>query len=163
VARPSEALMQLADKELKALLHAHAHSLNAKQLADTNVPEPKSLVQAVSTKLIVKHRSERSLSVTAAVNVVRRMIAEIAIDAMKATPSTLTQRLITPEHARQVIQLEDALQKMEGIDPWQARLVELYFYGGLNQVEAGNALGSNPETLNEDWRLAKAWLKRMLR
>jgi DNA-directed RNA polymerase specialized sigma24 family protein len=160
-------LVQLADRELKSLLHAHAQSLNQKSQEPSAVtnPEPKALVKAVSTKLIVKHRSERGHSVAAAVSVMRRMMFEIARDAANPNvgPSSLTQQLITPEHARQVLQLEEALHRMEGIDPWQARLVELYFYGGLTQPEAATALGAEEGILDEDWRLAKAWLKRMLR
>jgi RNA polymerase sigma factor (TIGR02999 family) len=62
-----------------------------------------------------------------------------------------------------VIALDEALTRLAGFDPQQARLVELRFFGGLSIEEAAGVLGVSRTTLKRDWNLAKAWLARELR
>jgi len=47
---------------------------------------------------------------------------------------------------------------MEQDYPHQAQLVELRFFGGLNQHEAADALGVARSTVQRDWLFAKPWL-----
>jgi RNA polymerase sigma factor (TIGR02999 family) len=58
--------------------------------------------------------------------------------------------------------LDDALTRLEAIDPEQARIVELRFFGGLSIEEAAIALDMSPATLKRRWTLARAWLFREL-
>jgi RNA polymerase sigma-70 factor, ECF subfamily len=62
-----------------------------------------------------------------------------------------------------VIALDEALTRLAGFDPQQARLVELRFFGGLSIEESAGVLGVSRTTLKRDWNLAKAWLARELR
>lgn len=57
-----------------------------------------------------------------------------------------------------LIDLEDALTKLEGMDERMARLVELRFFGGLAEEEAAEALGISRTQAARDWRTARAWL-----
>ena len=54
--------------------------------------------------------------------------------------------------------LDRALEKLAGLDPDQARLVELRFFGGLTIEETAAALGISPATVKREWALAKGWL-----
>jgi RNA polymerase sigma-70 factor, ECF subfamily len=58
--------------------------------------------------------------------------------------------------------LDEALVRLEAIDPEQARIIELRFFGGLSIEEAAAALGISPATLKRRWALARAWLFREL-
>lgn len=58
--------------------------------------------------------------------------------------------------------LDEALTRLEAIDPEQARIVELRFFAGLSIEEAADALGISPATLKRRWSLARAWLFREL-
>ena len=58
--------------------------------------------------------------------------------------------------------LDDALTRLEQIDPEQARIVELRYFAGLSIEEAADALGMSPATLKRRWALARAWLFRDL-
>jgi RNA polymerase sigma factor (TIGR02999 family) len=58
--------------------------------------------------------------------------------------------------------LDEALQKLEALDPRKARVVELRFFLGLSVEEAASALNVSSETVKRDWRLAKAFLWREL-
>jgi len=56
--------------------------------------------------------------------------------------------------------LDDALTRLEEIDPEQARIVELRYFGGLSIEDAADAMGMSPATLKRRWALARAWLFR---
>ena len=61
-----------------------------------------------------------------------------------------------------LLELDEALDRLEVLDPRKARVIELRFFTGLNVEESAVALGVSPETVKRDWRLAKAWLKSQL-
>jgi RNA polymerase sigma-70 factor (ECF subfamily) len=65
--------------------------------------------------------------------------------------------------AADVIQLDEALTRFAEVDPQQAQLVELRFFGGLSIEEAAAVLGVSRTTAKRNWNLAKAWLARELR
>ena len=54
--------------------------------------------------------------------------------------------------------LDEALQRLAGVDPQQCRIVELRFFGGLSIEETAEALDISPATVKRDWTTAKAWL-----
>jgi RNA polymerase sigma factor (TIGR02999 family) len=58
--------------------------------------------------------------------------------------------------------IDEALQRLETIDPEQAKIVELRYFMGLGIEETADALGMSPATLKRRWALARAWLFREL-
>ncbi len=58
--------------------------------------------------------------------------------------------------------LDDALGRLETLDPELARVVEVRFFGGLSIDETAEALDLSPATVKRRWALAKAWLAREL-
>lgn len=61
-----------------------------------------------------------------------------------------------------LLDLDRALVRLSEADAFQARLVELRFYGGLSIEETGEVLGCSRPTIVRHWRLARAWLLREL-
>ncbi|HEY3092650.1 MAG TPA: ECF-type sigma factor [Vicinamibacterales bacterium] len=61
-----------------------------------------------------------------------------------------------------VLALDRALTELGTLDPRQARLVELRYFGGLSLEETAALLGISPTTVKREWRIAKAWLYRRL-
>ena len=58
----------------------------------------------------------------------------------------------------EVLKVHEALETLGALDPRQAKLVELRFFGGLTIEEAAEVLGISPATAKRDWALARAWL-----
>lgn len=54
--------------------------------------------------------------------------------------------------------LEDALQRLNTIDPRKAKVVELKFFGGLTMDEIGEVIGISRATVEREWSFARAWL-----
>ena len=61
-----------------------------------------------------------------------------------------------------VLDLDRALTKLESLDPDQARIIELRFFGGLTIEETAMALSISPATVKREWAVAKGWLFREL-
>jgi len=62
-----------------------------------------------------------------------------------------------------LLDLEAALKRLEGIEPELSRLVEMRFFGGLSHPEIAQATGSSLRTVERNWRAARAWLQANLR
>jgi RNA polymerase sigma factor (TIGR02999 family) len=61
-----------------------------------------------------------------------------------------------------LVALDDALTTLASLDPVQARIVELRYFGGLTIEETSEAIGVSPATVKRHWTLARAFLKRAL-
>jgi RNA polymerase sigma factor (TIGR02999 family) len=59
-----------------------------------------------------------------------------------------------------VLALDEALQRLAALDPRKARVVELRFFGGLDQDETAATLGISPSTVAREWSFARVWLHR---
>ena len=64
------------------------------------------------------------------------------------------------EKASELVALDGALQELAEIDPRRARVVELRYFGGLNNEEISEVLQISVNTVMRDWNLAKVWLRR---
>lgn len=60
------------------------------------------------------------------------------------------------------LDLEEALCRFGEVDPRACRVVELRFFGGLTEGEAASVLGVSERTARNDWRAARAWLRKEL-
>jgi len=66
--------------------------------------------------------------------------------------------VFSPERSADFLELDSALERLAELDPRQAKIVELRFFGGLTVEEAAEVLGISPKTVKRDWSVAKAWL-----
>ena len=66
--------------------------------------------------------------------------------------------LAADERAELLVDLDEALERLTGLDERQARVVECRFFGGLTEEETAEALGISPRTVKRDWAKARSWL-----
>jgi len=66
------------------------------------------------------------------------------------------------EKAGELLALDEALEALAGFDARKARIVELRYFGGLTLKEAADVLGLSTATVNNETRMARAWLHRRL-
>jgi RNA polymerase sigma factor (TIGR02999 family) len=78
---------------------------------------------------------------------------------------TLDESLLAgqaPDAGVDLIALDRALEQLAALDPQQARIVELRYFGGLSIEETAQALDISPATVKRHWAVARAWLLRQL-
>ncbi len=61
-----------------------------------------------------------------------------------------------------LVQLDEALERLAALDPRQAKMVTMRFFAGLTVEETAEALGVSEKTVKREWAAAKAWLHREL-
>jgi RNA polymerase sigma-70 factor, ECF subfamily len=66
--------------------------------------------------------------------------------------------VFSPEKSEELLAVDEALERLAKLDPRQAKVVEMRFFGGLTVEETAEALGISPITVKRDWSLARAWL-----
>lgn len=62
--------------------------------------------------------------------------------------------------ALDVLEFDEALQRLAGLDARKARVVELRYFSGLAMDEVADALGISKRTAEADWTFSRAWLRR---
>jgi RNA polymerase sigma factor (TIGR02999 family) len=67
------------------------------------------------------------------------------------------------ERPHDLVALDEALEALARLNERKAQVVELRFFGGLTLEETAHVLGVSTDTVERDWKLAKAWLLRELR
>jgi RNA polymerase sigma factor (TIGR02999 family) len=70
--------------------------------------------------------------------------------------------VVSPEPDRSMVALDDALAAFAQIAPRQAKVVELRYFGGLQEEEIVEVLKISPRTVRRDWEFARVWLAREL-
>ncbi len=134
--------------------------------------QPTALVHEAFLRLIDQTHAEynsRTHFFAISAQVIRRILVDHARhhDAIKRGGNWLK---VTLDHAAakgsdeelDLLGLDEALTKLAALDERQSKVVELRFFGGLSVEETAKTLGVSPRTVEEDWRMARAWLKREL-
>jgi len=84
-----------------------------------------------------------------------------SLDALQEAGTELPERA-GPDLLLDILQLDEALQRLARLDERQGRVVELRFFGGLSVEETAEALQVSPATVKREWSTARAWLLREL-
>jgi RNA polymerase sigma factor (TIGR02999 family) len=69
---------------------------------------------------------------------------------------------VTPDQSLELIRLDEALNSLSELDPRRGQVVELRFFGGLNNEEIAGVLKVSENTVTRDWNMARAWLYQQL-
>ncbi len=78
-------------------------------------------------------------------------------------PLTFTEKGISVEESAElVVELSEALERLEAVSPRLAEVVDLRFFGGLTEEEAAEVLGVSTRTVRRDWLKARGFLHSQL-
>lgn len=159
-------LMPLVYDELRALAAVYLrHERNDHTL------EPTAVVNEAFLRMVDQRKTDwknRAHFIAVAAGMIRRVLIDHAraVNAAKRGGSwarvTLDRPLVEGIDQVEMIALDDAIRKLEAFDERQARVVELRFFGGLGTQEVAHVLDVSPRTVESDWAMAKAWLRREL-
>lgn len=166
-ARAADELLPLVYEELRRLAHRR---LRGEQGVVT-LPAT-ALVHEAYMRLVGENDpgwENRRHFFGAAAEAMRRVAVEYARAARRrkrggglrqVTLSTLED---SEQHTtEELVDLEDALGRLEGEDEAMARVVKLRYFAGLTVEETARVLDQSPRTVNRQWTAARAWLNRAL-
>lgn len=160
-----ERLLPLVERELHRLAHNYMRRENPDHTLQTT-----ALINETYLRLIDQRRVQwqnRAHFFGIAAQIMRRILLNYARDQNrlkrggKAIHVSLSEALPVPaEKDRELIALDDALNKLGAIDERKSKVVELRFFGGLSVEEVAEVLKISTITVMRDWAFAKAWLAR---
>ncbi|MBS1830152.1 MAG: sigma-70 family RNA polymerase sigma factor [Acidobacteria bacterium] len=158
------ALLELVYSEL----HRLASSYMRRERKDHTL-QPSALVNEAYVKLIGAQDvpwQNRGHFYAAAARVMRNILIDYArtraAERRGGAPVRAPLRedmLMVEEDPDRFLLLDAAMDRLEQLDPRQAKVVELRFYGGLNVEETAAALDISEKTVKRDWAVARAWLE----
>jgi RNA polymerase sigma factor (TIGR02999 family) len=161
------ALMDRVYRELKAMAGAELR----KERTDHTL-QPTALVHEAYLRLVDQDRTDwkcRGQFFDLAARTMRRILVDHARRRKRLKRGGAAERVeLGPIAARaahafeEVLALDEALERLEHLDPRQARIVELHFIAGLSVAETAETLRCSKATVSRDWREAQMWLAREL-
>jgi RNA polymerase sigma factor (TIGR02999 family) len=166
-----------APERLLPLVYDELRKLAAQKLAQEKpgqTLQATALVHEAYLRLVdrdkVQHWNSRGHFFGAAAEAMRRILVDQARKKRSRKRGGGLERLPleeveigAPEPTVDLLAVNDALEKFEGIDKAAADLVKLRYYAGLTLPQAAEALGISTSTADRQWAYARAWLHAELR
>lgn len=155
---------------LTPLVYDHLHQLARRYLAGErpgHLLQVTALVNEAYVRLVDSHRVDwqnRAHFFAVSAQLMRRILVDFArargsLKRGQGQQTSLDEALaISPQSDPDLVALDDALQTLAQMDPRKARVVEMKFFGGLKENEIAEVLGVSIDTVQRDWKAAKAWL-----
>ena len=160
-------LMPLVYDELRRIAHRH---LGRERVGHTL--QTSALVNEAYLKLVNEREmrwQNRAHFFAIAARLMRLILVDYARGRNRARRGGGAQRVsldealaVADEQATDVLALDEALNRLAAFDERKSRVVELRYFSGLSVEETAAVLQVAPVTVMREWRLAKAWLHRML-
>lgn len=69
---------------------------------------------------------------------------------------------ITASRDSDILALDEVLEELQKLDSRQAKIVEMRFFGGMTVPEVADVLGLSTRTIENEWKMCRAWLRRSL-
>lgn len=165
--RPVDELVPLVYDELRRVAARYL-----RHESPGNSWQPTALVHEVFLKLTEQHRVEwrgRTHVLAIGAKAMRRILVDHAKRKRRVKHGGGRKRIELDETAalssqrdEDLLAVDEALEKVAGIDQRQAAIVELRFFGGMTVEEVAEALGLSKRTVESEWTMIRAWLRREL-
>jgi RNA polymerase sigma factor (TIGR02999 family) len=163
-----EKLTPVVYEELRRLAHRYMHGQRPDHTLQTT-----ALANEAYLRLVDQTRpsfQNRSHFFAVAAKAMRQILLNYARDQQRqkrgggASKVELdTTALVSPEQTKTVLDVDEALERLAVLDERKARIVELKYFGGLQEDEIASVLKISTVTVRRDWRFARAWLYTELR
>jgi RNA polymerase sigma-70 factor, ECF subfamily len=160
-------LMPLVYKELRRIA---SHQMRGERTGHTL--QPTALVHEAFLRLVDQNPDNwqnRAQFFGVAAQLMRRLLVDYARRrraAKRGIAVTLTEEIYQrgpgADQTEEILAVDEVLARLAELDPRQARVVELRYFGGLSVEETAEAMGMATRTVKLDWAMAKGWMKSQL-
>jgi RNA polymerase sigma-70 factor, ECF subfamily len=163
----SEKLLPLVYNELHRLAKSYM-----RRERPNHTLQPTALINETYLRLTgdTINWQNRAHFVGVAANIMRRVLVDHARAHKAGIRGGNLQRVefeegiaISKERSTEMLLLDDALNKLEEVNPRQAKVVELRYFGGLSVEEIAAILNIGPRSVEREWASARAWLFERIR
>ncbi len=160
-----EEIFPLITCELRQIAHAQMRKEGANHTLQTT-----ALINEAYIKLVEQKNVEwknRAHFFAIASTIMRRILLDYAKTRLRDKRGGGAEHVeikdaynISIEKSKELVALDEALERLAEVDPLKSRIVEMRHFGGMTVDETAEALEIAPITVMRHWNLAKAWLRR---
>lgn len=169
-----------ARERLWTVVYDELRSIAAHQMAieaPNRTLQPTALVHEAYLRLLGEHPidwTNRCLFFAAAAKMMRRIRIDdarrrnrlkrggdrrrVPLDGAEDAGGLGGHRACFDDDPAEALAIDEALRRLEALDPQMAEVVVLRYHGGLTREQISEAVGIAPRTVDNKWRLARAWL-----
>lgn len=156
---------------LTPLVYDHLHKLALRYLARErpgHTLQATALVNEAYLRLIGSKPvacQDRNHFFALAAQMMRRILVDFARLHLNQKRGGVRHRITLDETLQvssqpdaELVALDDALIALAAVDPRKAKVVEMRFFGGMDETEIAQTLHVSTDTVQRDWKAARAWL-----
>lgn len=164
-----DALMPIVYDELRAIAHSHLRRERTDHTLDTSALVHESFLRLVRIERVQWNGRAHFLAIAA--QAMRNILVSYAVRRNALKRGGGDQALLLTDSVgatdddsapTDLLDLDEALKRLEALDPRQGRVVECRFFGGMTVEETAEALSVSPKTVKRDWAMSRIWLNREL-
>jgi RNA polymerase sigma factor (TIGR02999 family) len=156
-------LYPLVYNELRRLAHGYLRRERKGHTLQTTALINEAYLRLVDQKHV--HWANRSHFFGISAQIMRRILIDHARRYDYAKRGGGAQRIsldeaaiVAKQRGRTLLLLDEALKSLAKIDPRRSQVVELRYFGGLNNEDIASVLRISENTVTRDWNMARAWL-----
>lgn len=160
-------LVPLVHAELHRLAHNYMRREQGRHTLQTSALVNEAYLRLVDVKGVGWQDRAHFFAVSA--QIMRRILVDFARSRQNLKRGGGAQRVsldealvVSPERGADLLALDEALERLAGLNARQSQVVELRYFGGLSEDEVAEVLKVSPRTVRSDWSLARSWLYREL-
>jgi RNA polymerase sigma factor (TIGR02999 family) len=165
---PADALLNLVYTELHRQAHRYLQKERAGHTLQTTALVHEAYLKLVEQKSVVWESRSHFFAIAA--TMMRRILIDYAKTKHRVRrggehqdlPLENALTISASETNYDLLELDEALNRLAAKEAQLAKVVELRFFSGLDVVETAEVLGISESTVKRDWQMAKAWLRREL-
>lgn len=160
-----EKLIPLVDRELRRLAHAYMSRERAGHTLQTTALVNEALMRLLDSEQIGWQSKVHFYSIVA------RRMRQVLIEHARSQLALKRGRradhvpisaagLLSAEQSQELVLLDAALNKLANLDERKSQVIEYRYFGGFTIDEVADMLQISPSTVQNEWRLARSWLRR---
>lgn len=158
-------LIPLVDHELRNIAHAYMKRERTGHILQTTALVAEALIRLLGQDNISWQSRKHFYALVA--KRMRQVLIEYAREQLAAKRGNRIEHIdvaeavwISVEESQELVMLHEALLKLAKLDERKAKTVEYRHFGGYNLEEIAELLEVSQSTVEREWRLARAWLRR---
>jgi RNA polymerase sigma factor (TIGR02999 family) len=154
--RALQSLIPLVDAELKRIARNYMRREKPGHILQTTALVNEALIKLIRQKTRLENRKHFYALIAQRM---RRILIDYVRKEKGAEYVTLDESAAVSDKAKELVVLDDALEKLAMMDERKATIVKYRFFIGLKLGEIAQLLGVSPTTVEREWRFTRAWLK----
>lgn len=152
--------------ELRVLARSYLRRERAADTLQTTGLVNEAYLRLIGVSELEPHERTRFFAIMA--TTMRRVLVDYARgrarvkrgEGAEPVPLQDVEESLTVEEAEELLVLDDALTRLERINPRGSDVVQYRFFGGLTLEETATLLGVSSKTVQREWLAARAWLRK---